>query len=115
MDDFPAKVSSKGQVTVPKAIRESLSITDREVVFRLDGDRVIFALSDAGLDPPETAPARSAAATPRLPWDAARRTRLQQRGKVRRHPRAAGTPEPTIVVDLRAPAMRSGSRDARTP
>jgi antitoxin PrlF len=111
MDAFSAKVSSKGQVTVPKPIREALAITDGEVVFRLDGHRIVVARHEADLQAPEP-PHRTA--TPRLPWDATRRAALQPRGRTRRRPGPVKAPEPTIVVDLRAPAtVRSGSRGER--
>jgi antitoxin PrlF len=42
--DTVARMSSKGQVTVPKAVREALGVGEGdELVFRLDGDRAIVA------------------------------------------------------------------------
>ena len=39
-----AKITSKGQVTVPKAVREALGIrAGDEVVFRVDGNRAVLA------------------------------------------------------------------------
>jgi len=39
-----AKVTSKGQVTVPKAVREALGIREGdEVVFRVEGNRAVLA------------------------------------------------------------------------
>ena len=39
-----AKITSKGQVTVPKAVREALGIrAGDEVVFRVDGNRALLA------------------------------------------------------------------------
>ena len=39
-----AKMSSKGQLTVPKAVREALGIGEGdEVVFRVEGDRAVLA------------------------------------------------------------------------
>jgi AbrB family looped-hinge helix DNA binding protein len=41
-----AKITSKGQVTVPKAVREALGIrAGDEVVFRVDGNRAVLALT----------------------------------------------------------------------
>ena len=41
--DVAAKVTSKGQVTVPKAVREALGIKEGdEVVFRVEGDRAVL-------------------------------------------------------------------------
>jgi len=42
--DAAAKVTSKGQVTVPKAVREALGIKEGdEVVFRVEGNRAVLA------------------------------------------------------------------------
>lgn len=42
--DAAATVTSKGQVTVPKAVRDALGITvGDEVVFRVDGNRAVLA------------------------------------------------------------------------
>lgn len=39
-----AKMSSKGQLTVPKAVREALGIGEGDdVVFRVEGDRAVLA------------------------------------------------------------------------
>jgi antitoxin PrlF len=41
-----AKVSSKGQVTVPKAVRDALGLKEGdEIVFRVEGDRAVLARS----------------------------------------------------------------------
>lgn len=46
-----AKITSKGQVTVPKAVREALGIREGdEVVFRVDGDRAVLARTAEFLD-----------------------------------------------------------------
>jgi antitoxin PrlF len=42
--DAAAKVTSKGQVTVPKAVRDALGIKEGDdVVFRVDGTRAVLA------------------------------------------------------------------------
>jgi antitoxin PrlF len=42
--DVAAKVTSKGQVTIPKAVREALGIVEGdEVIFRVEGDRAVIA------------------------------------------------------------------------
>lgn len=42
--DTPARITSKGQVTVPKAVREALGIKVGDVVvFRVDGDRAVLS------------------------------------------------------------------------
>ena len=42
--EIAARMSSKGQVTVPKAVRDALGIAEGdEVVFRVDGNRAVLA------------------------------------------------------------------------
>lgn len=42
--DAAARVTSKGQVTVPKAVRDALGIkAGDEVIFRVDGNRAVLA------------------------------------------------------------------------
>ena len=42
--EIAAKVTSKGQVTVPKVVREALGIKEGdEVLFRLEGNRAVLA------------------------------------------------------------------------
>jgi AbrB family looped-hinge helix DNA binding protein len=42
--DSAARLSSKGQLTVPKAVRDALSLAEGdEVVFRVEGNRAILA------------------------------------------------------------------------
>lgn len=49
--DAAAKVTSKGQVTVPKAVRDALGIeVGDEVVFRVEGDRAVLAKTPDFLD-----------------------------------------------------------------
>lgn len=49
--DVAAEVTSKGQVTVPKAVRDALGIeTGDEVVFRVEGRRAILARTPGFLD-----------------------------------------------------------------
>lgn len=44
--DVSARVSSKGQVTIPRTVRDALSIKEGDaVVFRVEGDRAIIARS----------------------------------------------------------------------
>jgi antitoxin PrlF len=46
-----AKVTSKGQVTVPKAVRDALGINEGdEVVFRVEGNRAVLARTPGFLD-----------------------------------------------------------------
>lgn len=49
--DAVARMSSKGQVTVPKAVRDALGVAEGdEVIFRVDGDRAILARTRDFLD-----------------------------------------------------------------
>ena len=49
--DAAAKVTSKGQVTVPKAVRDALGIEEGdEVVFRVEGNRAVLARTPGFLD-----------------------------------------------------------------
>jgi len=42
--DAAARVTSKGQVTVPKVVREALGIKEGdEIVFRVEGSRAVLA------------------------------------------------------------------------
>ena len=42
--DAAARVTSKGQVTVPKAVRDALGIREGdEIVFRVEGNRALLA------------------------------------------------------------------------
>ena len=42
--DVAAKVTSKGQVTVPKAVRDALGISEGdEIIFRVEGNRAVLA------------------------------------------------------------------------
>lgn len=49
--DAAAKVSSKGQVTVPKPVRDALGIREGdEIVFRVEGSRAVLARTPSFLD-----------------------------------------------------------------
>lgn len=49
--DSAARVTSKGQVTVPKAVREALGISEGDkVVFRVEGHHAILARTPNFLD-----------------------------------------------------------------
>ena len=40
--DVAARVTSKGQVTVPKAVREALGVSDGDaIIFRIEGNRAV--------------------------------------------------------------------------
>jgi antitoxin PrlF len=81
--DVAAKVTSKGQITIPKEVRDALGLAEGDrVVFRVEVNRAILArtpdlLSLAGAVP--------VPATKRgVPWDDVRRTTRRARAQKRR-------------------------------
>ncbi|MFL6163688.1 MAG: AbrB/MazE/SpoVT family DNA-binding domain-containing protein [Jatrophihabitantaceae bacterium] len=49
--DAIATVTSKGQVTVPKAVREALGVVEGDqILFRVEGNRAILARTASFLD-----------------------------------------------------------------
>lgn len=73
--DAAAKVTSKGQITVPKSVREALGIKEGdEVVFRVEGNRAVLARTPGFLDLAGTV--KVPAAKRNVAWDEViRRTR----------------------------------------
>jgi antitoxin PrlF len=73
--DVAAKVTSKGQVTVPKVVRDALGIRDGdEVIFRVEGNRAVMARTPNFLD--LAASVSVPAAKRNVAWDeVVRRTR----------------------------------------
>ena len=42
--DVAARMTSKGQVTIPKAVREALGVSEGDaIIFRIEGNRVVVA------------------------------------------------------------------------
>jgi len=76
--DAAAKVTSKGQVTVPKAVRDALGIKEGdEVVFRVEGKRAVLARTPDFLD--LAGMIRVPAARRNVAWDEViRRTRADR-------------------------------------
>jgi AbrB family looped-hinge helix DNA binding protein len=71
--DAAARVTSKGQVTVPKVVREALGISQGdEVVFRVEGNHAILARTPDFLDLAGTI--RVPAAKRNVVWDDVIRT-----------------------------------------
>lgn len=78
--DAAAKVTSKGQVTVPKAVRDALGIKEGdEVVFRVDGNHAVLARTPDFLE--LAGSVRVPAAKRNVAWDdVIRRTRSERAG-----------------------------------
>ncbi len=77
--DAAAKVTSKGQVTVPKAVRDALGIKEGdEVVFRVDGNRALLARTPDFLD--LAGSIRVPAARRNVAWDEVLRRTRSERG-----------------------------------
>ena len=81
--DVSARVSSKGQVTIPRAVREALAIREGdEVLFRVEGERAIIARSP---DLIQLAGSVSVPAAKRgTPWDEVLREARRSRAAARR-------------------------------
>lgn len=79
--DAAARVTSKGQVTVPKAVRDALGIRQGdEVVFRVEGNRAVLARTPEFLSLAGTI--RVPAARRNASWDdVIRRTRSARASK----------------------------------
>ncbi len=73
-----AKVTSKGQITVPKVVRDALGIdVGDEIVFRVEGDRAVIARTADFLSLAGTIEVPSAARN--VAWDEViRRTRKKR-------------------------------------
>lgn len=81
--DVAARVSSKGQVTIPRAVREALTIQEGDqVIFRVEGQRAILARSP---DLIQLAGSVSVPAAKRgTPWDEVVRETRKARAASRR-------------------------------
>ena len=80
--DAAAKVTSKGQVTVPKAVRDALGIKEGdEVVFRVDGNHAVLARTPDFLE--LAASVRVPAAKRNVAWDEVLRRSRAERAAVR--------------------------------
>lgn len=81
--DVAARVSSKGQVTIPRAVREALTLHEGDqVIFRVEGQRAILARSP---DLIHLAGSVSVPAAKRgTPWDDVVRETLKARAAARR-------------------------------
>ncbi len=80
--DVTAQLSSKGQLTVPKAVRDALGLVEGDqVVFRVEGGRALLARTPNLLD---LAGGVSVPAQKRgTPWPEVRRRTREARAKTR--------------------------------
>jgi len=71
--DIAARVTSKGQITIPKPVRDALKLTDDDrVVFRVvEGERAILARTPDLLDLAGAVPVPAGARG--LPWEEIRK------------------------------------------
>ena len=83
MVDAAAKVTSKGQVTVPKSVRDALGIKEGdELVFRVEGNRAVLARTPDLLELAGTI--RVPAAKRNVAWDEVIRRTRSERASARR-------------------------------
>lgn len=81
--DAAAKVTSKGQVTVPKAVRDALGIEEGdELVFRVEGNRAILARTPQFLELASSI--QVPAAKRNVAWDEVIRRTRSERARARR-------------------------------
>ena len=81
--DAAAKLTSKGQITVPKAVRDALGIKEGdEVVFRVEGDRAVLARTAKFLDLAGSIPVP--AAKRNVAWDQVLKRTHAERATARR-------------------------------
>lgn len=81
--DLAAKVTSKGQITIPKEVRDKLRISEGDqVVFRVEQHRAVLAKTPNLLDLAGVVdvPADERAS----PWDEVRRSTRRTRAEARR-------------------------------
>jgi antitoxin PrlF len=81
--DAAARVTSKGQVTVPKAVREALGIKEGDdVIFRVEGQRAVLARTPDFLE--LAGSIRVPAAKRNVAWDDVMRRTRAERAAARR-------------------------------
>jgi antitoxin PrlF len=81
--DAAAKVTSKGQITVPKVVRDALEIKEGDVVvFRVDGNRALLTRTPNFLD--LAGSVKVPAAKRNVAWDEVIRRTTMARAATRR-------------------------------
>jgi antitoxin PrlF len=81
--DVAARLSSKGQLTVPKSVREALGLQEGDaVVFRVEGEKAVLARTPALLDLAGAVPVP--AAKRGVGWADVRRRTWAERAEKRR-------------------------------
>jgi len=81
--DLAAKVTSKGQITIPKEVREALGITEGDqIVFRVEQHRALLAKTPNLIDLAGTVDVP--AAKRGMAWDEVRRDTRRARAEARR-------------------------------
>ncbi|MGH2885496.1 MAG: AbrB/MazE/SpoVT family DNA-binding domain-containing protein, partial [Solirubrobacteraceae bacterium] len=80
---YSARITSKGQVTIPKGVREALELQEGdELLFRVERSRAVIAKTPRFLDLAGTVPVP--AGKRGTPWDEVRRqTRVGRAGRRR--------------------------------
>lgn len=80
--DVSAQLSSKGQLTIPKAVRDALGLAEGDqVVFRIEGRRALLARTPKLLDLAGTVPVP--AKKRGTPWPEIRRRTREARTQTR--------------------------------
>lgn len=81
--DLAAKVTSKGQITIPKEVRDALGITEGDqIVFRVEQHRALLAKTPNLLELAGTV--EVPAAKRGVAWDEVRRSTRRARAAARR-------------------------------
>jgi AbrB family looped-hinge helix DNA binding protein len=81
--DVAARLTSKGQITLPKPVREALGLEEGDqVVFRVEGDRAVLARTADLLEVAGTVAVP--AAKRGTPWEEVRRQVRAARSRTRR-------------------------------